>query len=187
MSTSIRTIPPIPGTAGKAPLFLSPTDTTGNLILYKIIAETAPLIHEMEEKWGIWKSALEGPREFAAKHTHIAATYKLLWLLQKTEVTVVNAALIDQGCFPVNLVETLAFLKTYPEYTEILEKGPCATDSCVNWGFAGLGSCGPGPMSLSIHPPHSSLSSPSKWPTLGNKMMWSNSVILARTSEIAST
>jgi hypothetical protein len=35
MNTSIATIPPTLEASGKTPLFLSPTDATGNLVLYK--------------------------------------------------------------------------------------------------------------------------------------------------------
>ena len=187
MNTPFAELPETEVTNKATPLFLTPIDTEGKPILYKIIAQTAPLMREMEKRWTKpWINLIQGPRVFAAEHTHIAATYQLFWLLKKVEVAIVNAELMKQGRFPVNLVETLAFLKTYPEYLDVLDWGPYATASCVDWGFPGLGSSGPGPMSLAIHPSHPSLRTSGYWPSLGNKIMWSNSVILARTSELVS-
>ena len=87
--------------------------------------------------------------------------------------------------YPVNILETLAFVRAYPEYSKILEDGPYATDSFHKWGE------GKSPIALSTHPTEYGLPWDKKqlheyWPTVlgGTGEIYPGRTILVRTAKL---
>lgn len=183
MDTSIARIPW--ANAAPSPLFSTPLNTRGEPVIFTVITDTQSLLEELKSRWIPDDESLEDPTAFAGLHPTLSASYQLLWVLRKTHYEDLNSILPEYDRYPVNILESLAFIRAYPEYSEVLEQGPYATASFHRWGE------GKTPIALSIHPteygpPWDRKQMRAYWPTIlgGTGELLPGKAILVRTAPL---
>lgn len=185
MDIAVASIPQTNATS--IPLFTIPINEKGEPIIFTVITDTEPLLEELKARWIPGDKSIEDPSTFARAHITLTASYQLLWPLQKIHYEDLNRILLRYDRYPVNILETLAFIRAYPEYSKILELGPYATGSFHKWAE------GETPIALSIHPTESGPPWNKKqmriyWPTIlgGKGQIFPGITVLVRTTELAS-